>query len=80
MRPAAPSKSQPKQRQSSQKPDVSASGDQDQTGKENKRVGVSKAKGKTSTVQRKSRKREYCVCKQPDDGTPMVRCSECKDW
>jgi hypothetical protein len=28
----------------------------------------------------KSRKKAYCLCKGPDDGTPMVQCSECKDW
>ncbi|KAI0343073.1 hypothetical protein BDW22DRAFT_1307817, partial [Trametopsis cervina] len=22
----------------------------------------------------------YCSCKQPDNGTPMVHCSECKEW
>jgi hypothetical protein len=25
-------------------------------------------------------KKSYCLCHQPDDGTPMVNCSECKDW
>lgn len=24
--------------------------------------------------------KEYCICKGVDDGTPMVNCSECKDW
>jgi len=77
----AHSKSQPKQRQHSQKVDIS---DPDQNGKENKVVGL-KGKGKASTVQRKLRaaaaaKKQYCVCKQPDDGTPMVNCTECKDW
>ena len=22
----------------------------------------------------------YCVCRQPDDGTPMYRCDGCKEW
>ncbi|KAJ3526469.1 hypothetical protein NM688_g8259 [Phlebia brevispora] len=22
----------------------------------------------------------YCSCKQPDDGSPMILCSECKEW
>lgn len=22
----------------------------------------------------------YCLCKQLDDGTPMVHCAECSDW
>ena len=77
---AAHSKSLPKQRQHSHKVDIS---DLDQNGKENKKVIGLKGKGKAFTVQRKLRaaaKKEYCVCKQPDDGTPMVNCSECKDW
>jgi hypothetical protein len=82
LKPAVPGKSQAKQDQRSRKVDVDPMSDQDQTGKENKVVG-SKGKGKSSVVQKKSRaatKKQYCVCKQPDDGTPMVHCSECKDW
>ncbi|KAI0629133.1 hypothetical protein C8Q77DRAFT_307225 [Trametes polyzona] len=30
-------------------------------------------------VTRKSSK-TYCVCKKPDDGSPMIHCSSCKDW
>ncbi|TBU36508.1 hypothetical protein BD309DRAFT_1013470 [Dichomitus squalens] len=22
----------------------------------------------------------YCLCKKPDDGSPMIHCSSCKDW
>ncbi|KAI0731322.1 hypothetical protein C8Q76DRAFT_691152 [Earliella scabrosa] len=22
----------------------------------------------------------YCVCRKPDDGSPMIHCSTCKDW
>ena len=25
-------------------------------------------------------RRAYCSCRQPDDGTPMILCSECKEW
>ncbi|EIN06001.1 hypothetical protein PUNSTDRAFT_145392 [Punctularia strigosozonata HHB-11173 SS5] len=25
-------------------------------------------------------KKQYCVCKGNDDGTPMINCSYCKDW
>lgn len=81
MKLAMPSKSQAKQAQRSQKAD--AMSEDDETGKENKKVVRLRGKAKGATVQRKSRasaKKEYCVCKQPDDGTPMVNCSECKDW
>jgi len=83
MKPTVPSKSQTKQGQRSRKVDaVAMMSDEDQNGKENKAVSL-KGKGKASTIQKKSRaaaKKAYCVCKQPDDGTPMVHCSECKDW
>jgi hypothetical protein len=23
---------------------------------------------------------EYCICKGPDDGRPMIHCSQCDDW
>lgn len=57
--------------------------DQDQTGKENKQLVGARAKGKGPTplkVTRAAKRKQYCLCKQPDDGTPMVNCSECKDW
>ena len=22
----------------------------------------------------------YCLCREPDDGSPMIHCSSCKDW
>jgi len=80
MKLAMPSKPQAKQVQRSQADPMS---EDDETGKENKKVVRPRSKAKGATVQRKSRasaKKDYCVCKQPDDGTPMVNCSECKDW
>lgn len=29
---------------------------------------------------RASSKKIYCSCRQPDDGSPMILCSECKEW
>jgi len=82
MKLAMPSKPQAKQaQQRSQMADTMS--EDDETGKENKKVVRLRGKVKGPMVQRKSRasaKRDYCVCKQPDDGTPMVNCSECKDW
>lgn len=80
MKPAVPSKSQA---QRSRKADIDAMSEDDETGKENKKLVGLKGKARGSAIQRKSRaaaKKNYCVCKQPDDGTPMVNCSECQDW
>lgn len=61
--------------------------DQDQAGKENKISKVAGGKGRAASSirapQRSTRaavKKAYCVCRRPDDGTPMVNCSECRDW
>lgn len=66
---------------------VDANTDQDQTGKENKKVMGKKVQRKAPTraVKAKTKaaaaaKKVYCLCKKPDDGTPMVNCAECKDW
>lgn len=62
---------------------VDASSDQDQTGKENKKVVGTKVqrKGPTRPARTKAAaKKVYCLCKQPDDGSAMVNCAECKDW
>ncbi|KAI0644219.1 hypothetical protein C8Q79DRAFT_974759 [Trametes meyenii] len=32
-----------------------------------------------SRVTRKALK-TYCICKKPDDGSPMIHCASCKDW
>ncbi|KAI0666802.1 hypothetical protein C8Q78DRAFT_994559 [Trametes maxima] len=32
-----------------------------------------------SRVTRKGLK-TYCICKKPDDGSPMIHCASCKDW
>ncbi|OJT02887.1 hypothetical protein TRAPUB_6557 [Trametes pubescens] len=31
-------------------------------------------------VTRKSSSKPYCICKKPDDGSPMIHCTSCKDW
>ena len=51
--------------------------------KENNKSVLSRGKGKgpaSGKVTRVSKKMKYCLCKQPDDGTPMVYCTECNDW
>lgn len=60
---------------------------QDQIEMESKKVAGAKGKGKSMGTAlkrpkgtRAAAKKMYCVCKQPDDGTPMVNCSECKNW
>jgi hypothetical protein len=35
---------------------------------------------KRGTTGKTKAKKEYCICKGVDDGTPMVQCSQCKDW
>ncbi|KAI0708842.1 hypothetical protein C8T65DRAFT_649641 [Cerioporus squamosus] len=44
--------------------------------KENVKMNGIQSKGR---VTRKSSK-AYCLCKKPDDGSPMIHCSACKDW
>jgi hypothetical protein len=44
-----------------------------------KKVAADRKTGKGARGKAKATK-EYCVCKGVDDGTPMVNCSECKDW
>ena len=34
----------------------------------------------TKTVRAKSKRKVYCTCRQPDDGMPMISCSECDEW
>ncbi|KII87366.1 hypothetical protein PLICRDRAFT_253082 [Plicaturopsis crispa FD-325 SS-3] len=62
---------------------------QSRTEKENKRtkpksttprVTMSSVMVPPRKTTRATVKKEYCTCRQPDDGTPMVHCSECKDW
>lgn len=80
---SAAKSSRPKQGHS-RKAEPDKNSDQDQTGKENIEVVGTKGKRKAgATMSRRTRaaaKKEYCICKQPDDGTPMVNCSECRDW
>jgi len=55
-----------------------------QVEKENVIVKTVKRKGKPQRGKGKrgkaTTKKEYCLCKKGDDGTPMVHCGECKDW
>lgn len=71
---------------------VNESVDQDhQIGKENKGARVGGGKGKTRSkasgktpnrsIRAASKKTKmHCLCKRPDDGSPMVSCSECMVW
>ncbi|KAI0820319.1 hypothetical protein BC628DRAFT_1397687 [Trametes gibbosa] len=34
--------------------------------------------GRSRVTRRNSK--AYCVCRKPDDGSPMIHCSSCKDW
>lgn len=43
------------------------------------RAATGSAHGKANESKVKI-KEEFCVCKGPDDGTPMVQCSCCRDW
>jgi len=52
----------------------------DETGKENKVMGAKSQRKGPTTKTKASAKKVYCICKQPDDGSPMVNCAECKDW
>jgi hypothetical protein len=79
MKPTVSNKSKANQGQRSRNVDSDAMSNEGQNGKENKAVG-SRGKGKTQRKTRAAAKKHYCVCKKPDDGTPMVNCSECKDW
>ncbi|KAF8141535.1 hypothetical protein EV363DRAFT_1425646 [Boletus edulis] len=40
----------------------------------------SKAQVTPSTDTRHAKNDTYCLCNQPDDGSPMVCCSECSEW
>ena len=44
--------------------------------KEHMKMNGSQSKAR---VTRKSTK-TYCLCKKPDDGSPMIHCSACKEW
>ncbi|THH17772.1 hypothetical protein EW146_g3089 [Bondarzewia mesenterica] len=39
-----------------------------------------KARARTAGKAKDRVKGPYCLCKGPDDGTPMVQCGHCKDW
>ncbi|KAE9397075.1 hypothetical protein BT96DRAFT_823811 [Gymnopus androsaceus JB14] len=58
-----------------------------QAGKENNSVKVPAAGKSTAQVKGKARAtssttsdQPFCTCKKGDDGTPMIHCTECKDW
>ena len=48
------------------------------TNKENAKMNGHEAV--TKTVRAKSKRKVYCTCRQPDDGMPMISCSECEEW
>ncbi|EGN96782.1 hypothetical protein SERLA73DRAFT_184942 [Serpula lacrymans var. lacrymans S7.3] len=50
--------------------------------KENKgNPGRGKAKVQPKVkAKSKTKDESYCLCRQPDDGSPMVHCSQCKEW
>lgn len=60
-----------------------------QSGKENKVAkGTAAGKsaqsksltGKARAMSTVSADKPFCTCKKGDDGTPMIYCTECKDW
>lgn len=60
-----------------------------QSGKENKTVKGAAAEkstqskgstGKGRAMSTVSADKPFCTCKKGDDGTPMIYCTECKDW
>ena len=44
--------------------------------KENVSMNGASAKAKAPRKGSKA----YCLCRKPDDGSPMIHCSTCKDW
>lgn len=46
---------------------------------EKENMKVNGPSGRTR-VTRKSSSKPYCICKKPDDGSPMIHCASCKDW
>ncbi|KZT20099.1 hypothetical protein NEOLEDRAFT_1141182 [Neolentinus lepideus HHB14362 ss-1] len=56
-----------------------ASAHKDETDTEKENAKVVKGKGRKKAARGKSKK-VYCMCKGPDDGTPMVACGECEEW
>ncbi|KZT71960.1 hypothetical protein DAEQUDRAFT_706216 [Daedalea quercina L-15889] len=47
--------------------------------KENAKTNISKSKNKRPRTASKASK-AHCLCRKPDDGSPMIRCEECKEW
>jgi len=46
--------------------------------KENTKLSGSKVKGKARPGSKAFKM--HCLCRKPDDGSPMIRCEECKKW
>ncbi|KIJ65580.1 hypothetical protein HYDPIDRAFT_88457 [Hydnomerulius pinastri MD-312] len=42
--------------------------------------GKPKSQSKTTNDGKMKEKSNYCLCNQPDDGSPMVCCSACNEW
>ncbi|KZT09941.1 uncharacterized protein LAESUDRAFT_694467 [Laetiporus sulphureus 93-53] len=48
--------------------------------KENKRINDTKLKTKPRPRTASKASKVHCLCRKPDDGSPMIRCDECKGW
>jgi hypothetical protein len=44
------------------------------------RLNGVKAELKPKTKVANKARKMYCSCRQPDDGSPMILCAECKEW
>ncbi|KAI0705186.1 hypothetical protein BC835DRAFT_1314819 [Cytidiella melzeri] len=63
----------PRQSSSSQPQEVPPHTEKENASKGN--ISVSKLKASTSKTPK-----VHCSCSLPDDGSPMIHCSECKEW
>ncbi|CCM01815.1 uncharacterized protein FIBRA_03883 [Fibroporia radiculosa] len=48
--------------------------------KENTKIPATVAKGKSKPRVASKASQVHCSCRKPDDGSPMIRCEECKEW
>lgn len=48
--------------------------------KENAKMNGGKAKGKAKPRTASKGSKVHCLCRKSDDGSPMIRCEECKEW
>ncbi|KAF5383828.1 hypothetical protein D9615_003631 [Tricholomella constricta] len=80
--PAAAANTGQKPKSSARKASKSVHSESDQPEKENVKGKSVKTPSKTPSGKKRSMPSApvYCTCKTGDDGTPMVRCGECKIW